>query len=76
MLFYEGIYFTCFIREHKSSGYSFHFFRVVAIRVSCIDIARAKEKSEYQRTAEISLHWKVSPSLKYFIRTRLEHLAD
>lgn len=53
MLFYKGIYFTCFIREHKSSGYSFHFFRVVAIRVSCIDITGAKKKSEYQRTAEI-----------------------
>lgn len=47
MLFYDNT------REHKSSGYSFHFFRAVAIRVSCTDIAGAKENNEYQRTAEI-----------------------
>lgn len=40
-------------REHKSSEYSFHFFRTVAIRVSCTDLTGAKENNEYQRIAEI-----------------------
>lgn len=37
-------------RKHIS-GYGFHFFRAVAIRVSCTNLTGAKENNEYQGTA-------------------------
>lgn len=40
-------------RKHKSSEYSFHFFRAVAIRASCTDLTGGKENNEYQRPIEI-----------------------
>lgn len=41
MLFYDNI------RDNKSLEYSFYFFRVVVIRVLCMDLIRVIENNEY-----------------------------
>lgn len=46
-------------REHQSSEYSFHFFKAVAIRVSCTDLTGTKENNEINKLLKYSLHWKV-----------------